>query len=625
MNDQSNTNTPAPDLTSSAASHHGGEPAPAPVSQKDHASLGFLGQIQSHLDSLRSMVGQHAQSQADHVAREAELDRRREEANAREVSLQTFAAAIRERELGIEAREAASATTASELAARAEALSQQADALNEAKQALAQESARAKDELESTRAEAFRALTAAEEMQKAAQAEAARAQESATKAEHESQASREAMAQAASQVAELRESLTRVTSERDDQQRAFATRETQQREAEQALAQRLEAEKARADRLEAALAEARHLLTVQPAIEPKPEASAESQRAIEDARAEASAAASQVENLLRTIESRDDAIRSTAAQVAELQAMIDVATQPAAAPRLDEVDEPTTEAHREHAARVALRQQRLERYKHLLQQQTAKIVKAKAAIQKRANECEQILAQRGKIAEGMEALAQQKRVLDARAAKSGAAAIAAYTMVSLAMIAGLAWGVARQMAPATFAARAEIGADGGSRDLSPDELAAWSTAHLALVKDPQVAAAAAENFARRGMNDLGTASAVKTHVADRLYAQADSPHTIVLEHRAAGSERAARELETFLSAYLALANAQRETRGDGASTVITGTPAAGAEPLDSARMTYAAGIAGGGLMLALTVGLGGYRVLARAKARVERDLADPMA
>jgi hypothetical protein len=192
-----------------------------------------------------------------------------------------------------------------------------------------------------------------------------------------------------------------------------------------------------------------------------------------------------------------------------------------------------------------------------------------------------------------------------------------YCMITVALVGALAWGVAQQVAPAVFAARAELVADGKGRDLTEQELAMWTQSHKALAEDPQVMAAAAENFARRGMPSLGMATAVKQRCATDLYVHSDKPGSLSFELRAPGADRAARELETFLSAVIAVANAQRESRGDGAATAVGKQPVSGADPIDSARLMYAAGIALAGLALAGILAAIGYRILSRAKQRFE--------
>ncbi|MFO0082854.1 MAG: hypothetical protein ACK55O_09610, partial [Phycisphaerales bacterium] len=74
-------------------------------------------------------------------------------------------------------------------------------------------------------------------------------------------------------------------------------------------------------------------------------------------------------------------------------------------------------------------------------------------------------------------------------------------------------------------------------------------------------------------------------------------------------------------AMVALANAQRDARGDGAATTITQPARAGEEPLVDARLAYVATFGGGGLAFATILYFILYRLMARAKLKFEQQMA----
>lgn len=605
---------------STAPAAEGGAQGPGP------ATLGFLGQIQSQLESLSGLIAQQSQREADLAVREAEIARKVAAAETRESDLNRRIAEFDEQ---MQAR-------AAELDARL--ASAEEDTARRDRDAAAREAAiaEARAGLDHQSASRTAALDEREAALAARDAELAR--RDAEMADRE-RALRDREAEHAKAAGQAREAGEAAAASRDAQVADLQGQLEHARGAEAALiAERDEARRA-ADEARRAADQARQAADEASAALAASEEQRRADAAARDAERAASAAAEpppsdmtqRVEDLLQAIEQRDEALRRAIGRVQQAEALeAELRSQvQALAERVEGAGAPSDPASDGPAsaggdtARAALRRERLARYKSLLQAQSGKIVKAKAALQKRTAECEQILAQRASLAEAGQALEAERRAVAAKAARSGAAMIAAASVVSLAVIGGLAWGVARQIAPAEFAARAEITADGRGRDLSPDEVASWTQTHKDLVQDPQVISSAAENFSRRGMGELGTIAAVKMKVAGTLYVKADAPGVLVLEHRAPGAERSARELETFLSALLAVSNGQRENRGDGAATIVSSPPTPGLEPIESQRLVYSAAIAGGGVLVALAAGLLGYRALSRAKARVEDALAGP--
>ncbi len=268
-----------------------------------------------------------------------------------------------------------------------------------------------------------------------------------------------------------------------------------------------------------------------------------------------------------------------------------------------------------------LRRLRLFRYKHLLNQQSRKLMAAKNAIVRRQGECEQVLSQRAKLAELAGALNTRQQEVELRAARGTGAVFAAAACVIVGIVAGLAWTVAGIVAPATYAARATLAAK-DAQAASRDDLAAWTEAHKGLTKDPIAYAEAAENFQRRGIESLASPAGVQERFSTDLYVQSDTPGTITLELRGPGRERTARELETFISAVLARSEAVRRMSAGALAPLVAQQPTAGDEPISTQRLVYAAVLSGGGIVLAGAAGVVAYGLLARSMRRFEQAGAD---
>ena len=266
---------------------------------------------------------------------------------------------------------------------------------------------------------------------------------------------------------------------------------------------------------------------------------------------------------------------------------------------------------------LVLRRARLARYKTLLNQQSRKLIAARNGLAKRHAECEQVLAQRAKLAELSGALAARQAEVEQRAARGNGAVFAACACVVVGIVGGLAWAIAGVVAPATYAARATL-VPKDAQAAPPDELKAWTDSHLALAKDPTTYAEAAEHFARRGIEPLAAPAEVQQRFSSDLYAHSDTPGTITLELRGPGRERTTRDLETFLSALLARSEASRGMRADALVPFVFAQPKAGDEPISSERIIYATTGAAAGIVLACIAGAVGYMALARSKERFER-------
>lgn len=265
-----------------------------------------------------------------------------------------------------------------------------------------------------------------------------------------------------------------------------------------------------------------------------------------------------------------------------------------------------------------LRRERLRRYKALLQSQARKIVTAQNALQKRHADAELVLAQRQKIASAAAELSRVEKRINSGRARTGAAALTLYCTATLAVLAVLSWGVARQIWPGTYAVRAVVQAEAGGRKPTPEELKAWQEYHEQLVKDPRLVELAAERMNRRGIEDLGTAPALHARLNKDLYTQSSGQGSLTVELRGEGASKTAIELDTYITALKTVADTTREQRSTPLTTVIAQAATPDPSPMKSDHLTKAAMLLAGG---AAGVGLFGVAVwsrLARSKRKFEQ-------
>lgn len=276
--------------------------------------------------------------------------------------------------------------------------------------------------------------------------------------------------------------------------------------------------------------------------------------------------------------------------------------------------------------RTLRRRARLRRARVLVKDQSQKVRLASEALRARFEQCDQVLAMRGEVIEIKKTVVEAQRRLQKQRAGSRVAAIVCYGLFSLLLLCGLGYGIAQQVAPGVFAARATLKADGAGRELSTDEKTEWTKYHEKLFSDPQLMEEAAGRMKRRGIETLATPAELTSFLASSLTHESPEPGTINVELRAPGSERAVRVLETFLTAMSSQSNATRNTRVDGAVTTLAAPPTAGSAPIDNQRLVYAGVIAGGGFVLtfagagALWVRLANARQKFEGEARVDAVL-----
>jgi chromosome segregation ATPase len=291
---------------------------------------------------------------------------------------------------------------------------------------------------------------------------------------------------------------------------------------------------------------------------------------------------------------------------------------------------PSADIPAQVGAAVTQRWNRLRLMKSLLREQGEKLHDASEALRARYQECEEILAQKEELEAARAELAEmQRRVRTApqarpvapaprtssRAPKSRTMFAAGAAVLGLAGLLGASWAVSGHIAPATYAARAVLKADGAGA--GPDLLAEWQRYHESLLTDANMIETAADRMNRRGIISLGTPGLLAERLNRDMSAESPQPGTLIVELRG-GGRKTERELEVLITALASQGNATRERRADGLGTLLAETPSLG-EPLSSSRMIYAGGMFAGGSGLMGLLGLTLWRRTTSAKAKFEKD------
>ncbi len=270
-----------------------------------------------------------------------------------------------------------------------------------------------------------------------------------------------------------------------------------------------------------------------------------------------------------------------------------------------------------HPGWTKRRRERLRLYKGLLQTQARKIMQAQAALQKRHEEAEQVLAHRAKLAALSKKLSKQEKRLNSSKAKATTLAAAMYLSVTVAVLGGMAWAVTQHIHPATYLARATLEVD-PQIDAGEFELSQWQNFHEELARDSRFIDAAANRMDRRGLKELAVPAALDARLKDDLYVQSTGDGNITLELRGVGAERTALELDTLVAAYKSVSDAARGTRGDDLPTVVTAPAKADTTPIADDRLQWAAGMLGGGGLAVGLLGLLVWSRLVKSKQRMEQ-------
>jgi hypothetical protein len=315
--------------------------------------------------------------------------------------------------------------------------------------------------------------------------------------------------------------------------------------------------------------------------------------------------------LERVIEGLKERLRETAQRARELESR--------ATEQGDVVRRGSAESSVEMTARQALRRRRLKTYKDLVRRQAVKVRKAGEALTKRFEQVEQVLAMRGDLAAARQRIIQAEKKELRRTAISRTVAPLAGILAIISLTGALSWAIAREIAPAKFAATAVLKAEGRDRNLNGGELAEWQKLHEGLISDPRLHEALAERYKRQGMALLANPGDVAELARGPLTYETGGDGELKLRLEGQGADQTARTLEIFTNGMTNFVNSGSIRRVDGATTAIAQAALAGADPIDNVRTQYTLAMAGGGSLLCSILAFTLWRRLSHAKTTFERD------
>lgn len=265
------------------------------------------------------------------------------------------------------------------------------------------------------------------------------------------------------------------------------------------------------------------------------------------------------------------------------------------------------------------RRARLRRYRDMVRANAVKVRKASEGLSKRFEQCEQVLSHRAELA------AIRERVLEAdrrsQRQKAGSRAVTAVFcgIAGLAILGGLSWALARQVAPARFIAESVLVAEGRGRELNGPERAEWQRFHEGVLKDPMFHETAAERFKRQGSSDLATPGAIDELITTSVTTESLGDGELRIRMSGLGADKTARTLDTFSASLASFANASQQRRIDGGATRISQPAKAGDTPIDHTRTIYALGMLATAASVSLGATIGIWKKLSRVKSQFEQD------
>ncbi|NRA57069.1 MAG: hypothetical protein HRU13_02985, partial [Phycisphaerales bacterium] len=184
----------------------------------------------------------------------------------------------------------------------------------------------------------------------------------------------------------------------------------------------------------------------------------------------------------------------------------------------------------EHLAR---RKRRLDYVRGALREQQDKLAQASALLRERTA-----------------SMAASPKARPSRAAKVGVVGgIARLGMgtagisFALAILAGVSWLAAGEIATPTYVASVTVAHDARGRDVLAEDLTGWQRFHEELMVDPRFYEFASERMRQRGLLGLGDAVAVKNFVEDEVSWVSGRDGELKLEVRQQGADRAERVAE----------------------------------------------------------------------------------
>ena len=245
----------------------------------------------------------------------------------------------------------------------------------------------------------------------------------------------------------------------------------------------------------------------------------------------------------------------------------------------------------EEAERERRRRERLKAMRNSLRDKASRLAQANAMIDKRQDECDQILKLRSDLVLEREALEREKTEVAKGSTKSGAGVAVLCAAIAVLILAPVSWKAAEKFAPATHLASAEISIqmrDGSA--VSPDHAQRFKTLMTDLLADPQVTDQAATRLARRGLDRYDSAAALSAALGERLDTGFPADHTAALSFTDAGPVQSRWTLDTYVAALVSEANSRSAARLDNTTVSVTKAPESSEAVSVAPQAVAAAGI-----------------------------------
>lgn len=262
-----------------------------------------------------------------------------------------------------------------------------------------------------------------------------------------------------------------------------------------------------------------------------------------------------------------------------------------------------------------IRRERLRGVRVALREREAKLNKAREIIRGRHKECERILAMRDRVARAQEEVETQRETISRQADRSRVAGVVLKLVIAVAILGGLSWAVADRVAPTMDLVRATIAVQGAGNDAGA--VAEWAMYSQSLSMDPRLIEETAARLKRRGVEELATPGALDAYFQESLNIDSQKPGEMNVALKGAGGGATRRVLETYLAAFVAIANDARGQHANQASTIVSVNATVDSPPLQDDRIRWAGAMWGGSTLLLMLIGWALWSKLASSAGRTE--------
>ena len=613
--------------------------------------------------TTKELADSLAQRESGLIELDAELARRRESVESREASLlkaceeldagtarvEELRRSLEARESDLAAREQALETSRGELDAARQDLSRRGDELRKAEERARRDDHQASQlqaALSAARQQASQTLAALQECtRRAEKAEDDAAglrlelDDTRTKSADSGTDFERRLAEASGQAQSLRQQCAMLESRErqlssavDDLRSQLAAANDARAEAERCAAEAARSASQNQDTqtllasLESSLAQARTTADAATSLAQSREKELADARVIlDDTRAQLDQNLKDTQELETILDQLRDRLRVEAARcetfaqrIAELEAHPAAAGASPAAPAASSAPGPQiTIVQGDHTQIEPVRRGRLKVAARLARDRARKIRKAGEALATRFEQCEMVLSMRQDVLASKRAVDAAHKQITSREGRGKSTAAAFFMACAAAILGGVAWLGAGQLAPEIYLAKATLSADSRERKLTDGELEEWRNFHRTMLDDPRFLQFAAERMAKQGIASLSTPGSLKDRLRADLTTYDNVPGELTLQMKGIGKEKLERDLQAIAVAAQSQARDARERRVDGASTVITESAKAGDGPVESERIYYAAAIWGGSLLVLGAITGFIWRRLSQAKLQFD--------